>query len=332
MKKQLITIFIVAVNAITNSTIINAQTVSTYENLALNSNSYWNGSSQPMGACFESGNANFPNYYNPTYGGYWELGWAYSNMNDSITSGFTNLYSARTAKGYDNSSNYAVGQQNAVIKLTGNALGKVIDGMYVTNGTYAYLSMLNGDAYAKKFGGVSGNDPDWFKLTIRKWYNGILANDSVTFYLADYRFANNTEDYIVKNWNWIDLKSLGNVDSLKFVLSSSDNGAYGMNTPAFYCIDNFTTTDSPLLLANSTINYNSFNIYPNPAKDLIHIDISQLKQDDLQVRIIDLSGKELFTKSIDNNEVINISDFQKGLYFVQIFGNNVCLSNKFVKE
>ena len=107
MKKQLITIFIVAVNAITNSTIINAQTVSTYENLALNSNSYWNGSSQPMGACFESGNANFPNYYNPTYGGYWELGWAYSNMNDSITSGFTNLYSARTAKGYDNSSNYA---------------------------------------------------------------------------------------------------------------------------------------------------------------------------------------------------------------------------------
>ena len=65
-------------------------------------------------------------------------------------------------------------------------MGKVIDGMYVTNGTYAYLSMLNGDAYAKKFGGVSGNDPDWFKLTIRKWYNGILANDSVTFYLADY--------------------------------------------------------------------------------------------------------------------------------------------------
>jgi hypothetical protein len=26
--------------------------------------------------------------------------------------------------------------------------------------------MLNGDSFAKKFGGASGNDPDFFKLTI----------------------------------------------------------------------------------------------------------------------------------------------------------------------
>ncbi|HWB64128.1 MAG TPA: DUF4465 domain-containing protein, partial [Chitinophagales bacterium] len=88
-----------------------------------------------------------------------------------------------------------------------------------------------------------GNDPDWFKLTVKAWYNGTLKNAAVDFYLADYRFSNNTQDYIVRDWRWVDLTSLGNVDSLAFFLSSSDTGSFGMNTPAYYCIDNFTTAD-----------------------------------------------------------------------------------------
>ena len=36
----------------------------------------------------------------------------------------------------------------------------------LTNTTYAYYTMLNGNRFAKKFGGASGADPDWFKLTI----------------------------------------------------------------------------------------------------------------------------------------------------------------------
>jgi hypothetical protein len=37
-------------------------------------------------------------------------------------------------------------------------------GVYVTNTTYAYNSMRDGDMFAKKFGGPTGNDPDWYKL------------------------------------------------------------------------------------------------------------------------------------------------------------------------
>ena len=36
----------------------------------------------------------------------------------------------------------------------------------LTNTTFAALSMRDGDAFAKQFGGVSGDDPDWFLLTI----------------------------------------------------------------------------------------------------------------------------------------------------------------------
>jgi hypothetical protein len=110
--------------------------------------------------------------------------------------------------------------------------------MQVTNTTYAYLSMQNGDAFAKKFGGPSGNDPDWFKLTI---YGKDLANQilgTVEFYLADFRFVDNTLDYIVHRWATVDLTPISSARILEFSLDSSDVGRWGMNTPAYFALDN----------------------------------------------------------------------------------------------
>ena len=42
------------------------------------------------------------------------------------------------------------------------------------------------------------------------------------FYLADYRFANNASDYIVRDWTFVNLASLGAVSKLTFGLTSSD--------------------------------------------------------------------------------------------------------------
>ncbi len=219
----------------------NAQTVSDFENLTLSPNSFWDGSD--LSGSFASGNVNFHNTYNTGWG-IWDSGFAYSNMKDTTTSGYTNLYSARTAIGYSNSANYAVGQNNAKLHLTGAAAGKQINGFYATNSNYAYFSMKDGDSFAKKFGGVTGNDPDWFKLSVTGYYNGTPIFDTVDFFLADFRSADNAQDYILKDWQWVNLTTLGNVDSLVFLLNSSDTGTYGMNTPPFFCIDNFTTADA----------------------------------------------------------------------------------------
>ena len=54
--------------------------------------------------------------------------------------------------------------------------------------------------FAKKFGGTTGNDPDFFKVTVKGYKGGVLTTDSVPFYLADFRFANNALDYIVDSW------------------------------------------------------------------------------------------------------------------------------------
>ena len=65
------------------------------------------------------------------------------------------------------------------------------------------------------------------------------------FYLADFRFADNALDYVVDSWTWVDLSSLGVVSSLSFSLASSDVGQFGMNTPAYFAMDNLAVAAVP---------------------------------------------------------------------------------------
>ncbi len=120
----------------------------------------------------------------------------------------------------------------------------LVRGMYVTNATYPALSMKYGDDNSKKFGGADGNDPDWFKLSVWGMLDG-QETDTIAFYLADYRFEDNANNYIVDTWTWLELSPLGKVDSLLFGLSSSDVGSWGMNTPAYFCVDNIYVEPNP---------------------------------------------------------------------------------------
>jgi Domain of unknown function (DUF4465) len=208
--------------------------IATFEDLSLTPESYWNGSDGSGG--FTSGGAHFSNTYNAEWGS-WD-GFSYSNMTDTTTQGVAAQYNAVAGAGQGGSANYAVAYVGAVAPptVTLDTPG-VVGGLYVTNTSYAYYSMLNGDAFAKKFGGETGSDPDWFVLTITgKNADGVVTG-SVDFYLADYRSADSSNDYIVDRWEYVDLISLGKVKSLEFTLNSSDVGDWGMNTPASFAID-----------------------------------------------------------------------------------------------
>ena len=75
--------------------------------------------------------------------------------------------------------------------------------------------------------------------------SAVLQIGTVDFYLADYRFADNSKDYIVENWEYVDLSSLGVVKSLEFSLNSSDAGVFGMNTPAYFAMDDLNCVPEP---------------------------------------------------------------------------------------
>lgn len=183
-------------------------------------------------------------------------GFTYSNMRDDSTAGYVNQYSAITAGGMnagkDGGTNYLVSYVDgaSTINFSDNKTHHV-KGMYVTNATYPYLSMKNGDAYSKKFGGANGNDPDFLKIIAWGMKADSSTTDTVEFFLADFRSADNSKDYIVDGWAWMDLSSLGEVKNLNFSMTSTDVGDWGINTPLYFCIDNITLVpdDAPVSLS-----------------------------------------------------------------------------------
>lgn len=218
----------------------NSEVIIDFQSLNLETNSYWNGSDGSGGK--KIGIATFTNTFNDWGGGFtsW-TGFAFSNVTDISTSGVANQYSAMVSENQVPTNVYSV------VYCMGNSTHITFDWLVepmevdVTNSTYAYYSMLNGDEYSKKFGGADGTDSDWFLLTI-EGYNGTNLTNSVEFYLADFRFTNSAQDYIVNKWNRINLSSLGSVNKIVFKLTSSDSGEYGMNTPSYLAIDNIKFT------------------------------------------------------------------------------------------
>jgi hypothetical protein len=218
-----------------------------FDTLPLSGGDFYNGADLAGG--FSDAGIHFNNDFNPGFGNW--AGFAYSRVNDTTTPGFGSQYATWTpGTGAGGSGQYGVvfADPNGfslppVLTLSDPAR---VAGLFVNNATYSALSMRDGDAFAKQFGGVDGNDPDFFKLTISGKDAGAVATGAVEFYLADFRFADPVDDYIVDHWTWVDLRGLGpGVKTLHFDLDSSDVGAFGVNTPAYFTIDQVTVIPEP---------------------------------------------------------------------------------------
>lgn len=292
------------------STALSAQTTADFENFNLPPNTFVFDAAP--NSVFESGHISLPNNYNAAWMS-WN-GWAISNRRDTLTPGFLNESSAIAGGGANGSATYAVSYVfgASVLRLTGPAAGGTVAGLYVTNNTYTYYSMKDGDAFAKKFGGITGNDPDFFLLTVKKFRNGQLGPDSVNFYLADYRFANNAQDYIVKNWTYVDLSGLGATDSLQCTLSSSDVGAFGMNTPAYFCVDDVTT--SPVLSQHEARTNLQFEMFPNPATEWVTVRLPEAEAVS-PIELFDQHGRLVRTAQ---QQQMDVQGLAPGLYWVRV--------------
>ncbi len=215
-----------------------------FEALSAGDQGFWNGSDQS--GKFIVSDMTFENQYSAQYSS-WQ-GFSYSQKADVVTSGIANLYSVFDS---DNGTNkFAIYYQ----PYSSDAFAHFPTGteyqlrsVKVCNSTYAALSMKNGDAFAKKFGGTTGNDQDWFKMTIIGYNAAGDSIHSVDFYLADYRFNDNSKDYIINKWTTVDLTSLGKVNKITVRYSSTDVGFYGMNTPAIACLDDLVYEETPSL-------------------------------------------------------------------------------------
>jgi hypothetical protein len=187
----------------------------------------WQGATTPAVGThiWSSGDYNFASYTNDW--GEWGVGYNGITVSNEKSNEFNGFEYYRSAKGgaYEGN-NFAVWNDPYKENVDAHFSARVVPGFFVNNSAYAANSMNNGDSYAKKFDAT-----DWFKLTITGSKEGSTVG-SVDFYLAQ-------EGKYVNEWTYVDLSTLGEIDAIKFSLSSSDASAYGMNTPAYFCMDNF---------------------------------------------------------------------------------------------
>jgi hypothetical protein len=164
---------------------------------------------------------------------YWS-GFAYSDVVNTTTPGFTNQYASFPGGGYQ-SSTYAVAYADgATVTLPGAA---IVSGLRIANTTYASLAMRDGDQFSPAL-----QPGGWFRVTATGRRSG-SPTGSAEFYLADLR--GESPPGIVAGWDWFDLSGLGTVDEVGFAFSGSDVGQFGLNTPAYFALDNLTFATVP---------------------------------------------------------------------------------------
>lgn len=305
-----------------------AQTIDFENYLPVAVDTFDNGSALTGDFEFLGGDVTLTSNYNP--GGWWD-GYSISNMTDITSTGYLNQYSSWTGSGY-NSASYAVAYQAGSIDAIPTNVS--IQGFKITNGTYAALSMTNGDGYAKEFGtlyyadtmaldGTNGED------YLRVWFYGESHDgsmtDSVEVYLADYRFTDDTQDYILDSWIDVDFSGFGFlVASVTFKFESSDMDGPYLRTPTYFMMDDLIISPDAGISENELANVST---YPNPATDQLTI-----KGEEGILTITSLTGEVLYSEDHIELSQLDVSNYSNGVYVIKLINASGSYTNRFIKQ
>jgi hypothetical protein len=133
-------------------------------------------------------------------------------------------------------------------------------------------------------------------------------------------FNNKTPEYIYVNGQliWHDGKYIENTENISFNSVNNKYIIFNVKPGTYNYIamlkDTAVITKIPEIYAD-----NELIIYPNPAKDFINIVQNGLSDGEIVINIYDIHGKQLIScTSLTSESLINISNLQKGVYFISV--------------
>ncbi|MDE6771848.1 MAG: DUF4465 domain-containing protein [Muribaculaceae bacterium] len=181
-------------------------------------------------------------------------------------------------------------------------------GVYVNLNSYPYYSIECGDGYARAF-----TNGDKYTLTI----HGVSTDEtekSIDVTLAEYSNGNLT---INRGWKYVDLSSLGVVNEIYFTMDSTDSGDYGMNTPAYFCLDKLMVSpvgESEVM----SVGGDSAGIVYDKGTNMVRLPNAGFAM------VFDMEGRKVLSAE---GETFSVASLSAGVYVVKS-GNR---SLKFVK-
>jgi len=158
------------------------------------------------------------------------------------------------------------------------------------------------------------------------YISDILSNLSKTFSLKQLKATDFTTNNIIN-------KSIGNMlypapvdvnndHKLDLILGNQRGGLL------FY--SSLPDTINVSLPENLIQDYTKAIIFPNPAKHLVYINLNNAVSN-YQIQIFNFYGQVMYeNRSFNNNEAIDVSAFEKGIYLVKINSNNGCFIKRLI--
>lgn len=177
--------------------------------------------------------------------------WWYSYLNQCSVYNTASTDGTNSNAGHEGSNNFGVMygysdfynsayMSNPSFHFEGD-LEYTVKRMYICNSSYTYGVMKYGNSFGASGSAVPLEDSKGYFKVLAYGYDasGTPTNGGapVEKYLADYRIGTATPTAISTIWTSWDLSALGPVNKVKFNFEGSDSGTYGLNTPAYLCID-----------------------------------------------------------------------------------------------
>lgn len=185
-------------------------------------------------------------------------------------------------------------------------------GFYVCNNPYTYYAIQKGNSYAAKF-----EQGAWLKLIA----HGVDATGNETgtveHYLTDYRSEKPEAWTLNKSWEWVDLSTLGKVSSLYFTMESSDTGAQGMKTPAYFCLDRLMVLTAPAsvdeaLAATATVYF-----------DWVASAVRVESAAPVETAVYNSRGALVMRQRVEGTASLDLSGTPSGVYIVRCGGKSL---------
>ena len=194
------------------------------------------------------------------------------------------------------------------------------------------FSLEVGDTICYDIGALIAVNDVWFdELTHCKFVTEI---DSFILNNQEYRKSWVLENYYGCQFRWIE--GIGSIMQYgyglfnPFIYSTSDGGDYYnfacfkhndeilyLNNPyGDSCFCGYTTS----IKKTDADKQDILTLIPNPAKDIVTVSVNLDYQTNLKLTITDIAGNKIETfTNIDNEITINLSDYDSGLYLIQVF-------------
>ena len=166
-------------------------------------------------------------------------------------------------------------------------------------------------------------DSSNIKVLLTKWNSSLLQRDTVAFGAS---YFNAMAHSWFNNGTYLNYMNGENPDSAIIVISSSSsvpkNGSY-------IYVDNLQFVGNVVGISENNSKENNITIFPNPSNGEINIDFYIEPDKASTIMIYDLNGKLIHeVTELSKSNSINVSQWSKGIYTIQIKKNNQFINKK----